>query len=320
MLSITTIIFLIIFVLVIAFKIYMKVTTGWCRSHTCLVGKTAIVTGANTGIGYDTALDFAKRGARVILACRDEGRAEEARVRIVEETGNKNIVVQLINMSSFESVRGFAKKINETEERLDILVNNAGAGGIGDKRSTDGHVLLMQINYLSAFLLTNLLIGLLKKTKGSRVVNVSSIAAKYARNFEVADVDKFPGIYSVYNYSKLCNILFTIELAKRLDGIETTTYSLHPGAVKTEIFRHAKGTSKFILNFLKNLFFKTSEEGAQTTIYCSVAKDIEKYNGAHFEDCQEVPAYITTRVPGLSKKLWDLTKDIVELKPEELLI
>mgnify|MGYP005984370703 FL=1 len=175
MLSITTIIFLIIFVLLIVFKIYMKVTTGWCRSHTCLVGKTAIVTGANTGkcalvtsgklkvilgIGYDTALDFAKRGARVILACRDEGRAEEARIRIVEETGNKNIVVQLIDMSSFETVREFAKRINETEERLDILVNNAGAAGIGDKRSKDGHVLLMQINYFSAFLLTNLLIGL----------------------------------------------------------------------------------------------------------------------------------------------------------------
>ncbi|XP_063920323.1 retinol dehydrogenase 11-like [Zophobas morio] len=309
MLSTTAVIFLIIFALLIVFKIYMKVTTGWCRSHTCLVGKTAIVTGANTGIGYDTALDFAKRGARVILACRDEGRAEEARIRIVEETGNKNIVVQLIDMSSFETVREFAKRINETEERLDILVNNAGAAGIGDKRSKDGHVLVMQINYFSAFLLTNLLFGLLKKTKGSRVVNVSSILAKYARYFELADVDKFPGLCYIYNYSKLCNILFTIELAKRLDGTETTTYSLHPGIVKTEIFRHAKGTLKFIVNFVKNVFLKTSEEGAQTTIYCSVAKDIERHNGAHFEDCQEVPPYITVRVPGLSKKMWDLRFD-----------
>jgi retinol dehydrogenase-11 len=144
---------------VLLVKTYAKLTTGWCRSQTCLVGKTAIVTGANTGIGFETALDFAKRGARVILACRDEQRANEARDRIVEETGNENVMVRLINMSSFDSVRAFAKEINAREDRLDILVNNAGAGGIGDKQSQDGHVLLMQINYFSSFLLTHLLIG-----------------------------------------------------------------------------------------------------------------------------------------------------------------
>jgi retinol dehydrogenase-11 len=305
---------------VLLVKTYAKLTTGWCRSQTCLVGKTAIVTGANTGIGFETALDFAKRGARVILACRDEQRANEARDRIVEETGNENVMVRLINMSSFDSVRAFAKEINAREDRLDILVNNAGAGGIGDKQSQDGHVLLMQINYFSSFLLTHLLIDLMKKTKKSRIVNVSSVAAKYARNFDVTNVDKFPGIYYVYYHSKLCNILFTIELAKRLNGTGITTYSLHPGAVKTEIFRHARGPAKLFLNTLKNLFFKTSEEGAQTTIYCAVAKGLEDHSGEHFADCRRVEPYKTATDPQLAKKLWQLTQEIVQLEAQECTI
>lgn len=113
-----------------------------------------------TGIGYETALDFAKRGAKVILACRDETRAREARDRIIRETHNTNIHYSLVDLSSFKSVRKFAEKINTTEDRLDILVNNAGAGGrIGEKVTEDGLPLIIQINYFSHFLLTNLLLG-----------------------------------------------------------------------------------------------------------------------------------------------------------------
>ncbi|RZC35280.1 adh short domain containing protein [Asbolus verrucosus] len=260
---------------VYSFLIYYLKTTVWCRSQTCLVGKTAIVTGANTGnsffflllnlkmlikagIGYETALDFAKRGARVILACRDEQKAQVARTSIIRETGNSNIVVKIINLASFDSVRAFVKDINANESRLDILVNNAGAGGIGDKRSKDGHQLLMQINYYSSFLLTNLLLDLLKKSAPSRVINVSSIFAKYATEFDLAAINEFSGIYN------------------------------------------------------------TSEEGAQTSIYTSVAKEIEKYNGEHFDNCQRVEPYKTTECPELPQKLWERTQEIVQLKPEEI--
>jgi len=308
---------LVILVIGIVFKIYLKLTTGWCRSATCLVGKTAIVTGANTGIGYDTALDFAKRGARVILACRDETKAIAARNLIIKETGNENVVVKIIDMSSFKSVRNFAKDIDATENHLDILVNNAGAGGIGDEKSEDGHVLLMQINYYSSFLLTILLIGLLKKSAPSRIINVSSIGAKRAK-LDVDSLETFPGRFMVYFNSKLGNILFTQELAKKLHGTGVTTYSLHPGAVITEIFRHSKGITRFLIVSIANLFFKTSEEGAQTTIYTAVAKGIENYNGEHFDDCKRVPPYKSATDPGLAKKLWEKTEEIVQLKPEEL--
>ncbi|EFA10520.1 dehydrogenase/reductase SDR family member 13 [Tribolium castaneum] len=297
-------------------KHYLK-STVWCRSKTCLVGKTAVVTGANTGIGYETALDFAKRGARVILACRDQQKADAAKTRIVQETGNGDIVVKIVDFASFDSVRAFAQNVKETEQRLDILVNNAGASGIPDKKSKDGLNLLMQVNYFSSFLLTNLLIDLLKKSEPSRVVNVSSLAAKYAR-FDLEDLNRFTGMHTDYANSKLCNVLFTMELAEKLQGTRVTTFSLHPGVVDTEIFRRIKGQHKAVFEFFRDHFFRTSEEGAQTTIYCSVERNIEDLSGEHFDNCERVEPYKTSQVKGLAKKLWEKSEKFVELKPEEV--
>ncbi|RZC34509.1 adh short domain containing protein, partial [Asbolus verrucosus] len=270
------------------------------------------------GIGYETALDFAKRGAKVILACRDPQRAEKARAKIIEKTGNENIFVKLIDLASFDSVRAFAEEINTSEDRLDILVNNAGVIGLGPKKSIDDQLLIMQINYFSSFLLTNLVLDLLKKTGSSRVVNVSSLTAAYVKNFDLSKINKYSSNLKVYATTKLCNILFTIELARRLEGTNVTTYSLHPGAVKTDILRYTQGLQGVISGLFVNLFSKTSEEGAQTTIYCSVAKGIERYSGEHFSNCQKVSPYATATIPGLSKKLWKLSEEIVRLKPEEI--
>lgn len=121
-----------------------------------------------------------------------------------------------------------------------------------------------------------------------------------------------------YANSKLCNILFTIELSEKLQGTKVTSYSLHPGVVDTEIFRRIKGHQKVVFEFFRDNFFRTSEEGAQTTIYCSVTKGIEDLSGEHFDDCQRVQPYQTSQVPGLAKKLWEKTENFVELKPEEI--
>lgn len=216
---------------------------------------TKIINTLNVGIGYETALDFAKRGAKVILACRDTNKAEAARYKIIEETGNEQILVKMLDLSSFKSVRTFAEDITKTEEHLDILVNNAGAVGIEDEKSEDGHLLLMQINYYSHFLLTNLLIDLLKKSTPSRIVNVSSSAAKYPKNFN--KYTEFQGIYGTYSNSKLCQILFTKELSKKLQGTGITVYSLHPGVIKTEIHRNSKKLwQKIGVYLLENTYFK----------------------------------------------------------------
>ena len=179
------------------------------------------MTGANTGIGKETALDFAQRGARVILACRDEEKAKDAARDIIAETESDKVVVRIVDLASFESVKAFAKLINETEERLDILVNNAGFAG-SYRLTVDGYESIFQVNYISHFLLTLLLMGKLKKSAPSRVVNVSSIMhkEKYA-DLQFDDVklskDKFNGLVR-YAQSKLAQVVFTKELSKRLEG------------------------------------------------------------------------------------------------------
>ncbi|KAF2887869.1 hypothetical protein ILUMI_18304, partial [Ignelater luminosus] len=142
----------------VLFKIFQKFSTGWDHSPTCLVGKTTIVTGANTGIGFCTALDFAKRGAKVIIACRNKNKAEKARHTIIEQTGNSNVIVRIVDFTSLASVRAFARQIKETEDRLDILVNNAGVFGVANVTTDDGLNLSMHTNYFGPTLLTLLLI------------------------------------------------------------------------------------------------------------------------------------------------------------------
>ncbi|XP_019879193.2 retinol dehydrogenase 11 [Aethina tumida] len=298
-------------------KLYIKLTTGWCRSQTCLVGKTAIVTGANTGIGYETALDFAKRGATVILACRNKTRAEAAAERIILETGNENVIVKIIDMENLDSVRAFAKDINTTVNKLDILVNNAGAGIMKDERI--GLKKLQKtilINHYGPFLLTNLLLNLLKKSGPSRIVNVSSIAAKQAK-LDWDDLNAHPGVHAVYGNSKLMNILFTIELAKKLNGTEVTTYSLHPGVIETEFLRNLNKWFKVPLQFMVSKFFKNATEGAQTTIYCSVQRGLEKLTGEHFEDCHLVQRYAIAQDPSAPQRLWEKSEEMVGLTAEE---
>ena len=167
-------------------------------------------------------MDFAQRGARVILACRDEEKAKDAARDIITETGSNQVVVRIVDLASFESVRAFAKLINETEERLDILVNNAGLDG-SYRVTEDGYELIFQVNYLSHFLLTLLLMEKLKKSVPSRIVNVSSLMheTRYA-DLQLDDFtlskEKFVKIKSRYAQSKLAQVVFTRELSKRLEG------------------------------------------------------------------------------------------------------
>nr|AEE63202.1 unknown [Dendroctonus ponderosae] len=302
----------------VAIKLYVKLTTGWCRSNVCLVGKTAIVTGANTGIGYETAEDLAKRGARVILACRDPARGQDAAEKIIRATDNSDVVYKPLDLSSFKSIRQFASNIIATEERLDILVNNAGLGSPADKKTEDGLLLIMQVNYFGPFLLTTLLLDFIKKTPNARIVNVASIAAKRAGEFDVKNPNTVvfgrmsPG-FPLYCRSKLCNMHFTIELAKRLKGTTVTTYSLHPGAVLTDIFRTMPQMMRFMVEQVINWFCKSRLEGAQTTIYCSVAKGIESLSGKHFHDCHVVDTYKTAQDPDISKQLWKVSEEVVKL-------
>lgn len=276
-----------------------------------LTGKTVIVTGANTGIGYWAARDFALRQAKVILACRSKERAEAAREKIVSETGNNNVVVRLLDLFDFSSVRQFAEQIHKEEERLDILVNNAGLAGADQQPSEHGLEITMATNHFGPFLLTLLLIDLLKKSSQGRIVIVSSVAHSYhkqAIEFDKMCYQKEKGTLANYAWSKLANVLFTKELARRLQGTGVTANCLHPGAVDTEIWRNVPTALRFLLAPIK-LFFKTSEQGAETTIYLAVSEEVEGHSGLYYEDCKlaENKLGALAKDAELAKKMWDFS-------------
>jgi len=214
---------------------------GVCRSNARLDGKTVIITGANTGIGKETATDLAKRNARVILACRSQEKGKKAEVDVRRESGNNDVNFRQLDLSSFTSIREFAKEVLEEESHVDILINNAAVAVCPYTKTEDGFEMQFGVNHLGHFLLTNLLLDRIKQAPEGRIVNVSSIAHTFCGPIDLDTInseDKY-GPYDSYNKSKLANVLFTKQLAKRLEGTNVTTNSLHPGGVDTELQRHS---------------------------------------------------------------------------------
>ncbi|XP_069675743.1 retinol dehydrogenase 14-like isoform X2 [Periplaneta americana] len=270
------------------------------------------------GIGKETARDLARRGARVILACRDMKKAEEALKDIVASTGNSNLEAQHLDVSSLASVRKFADHINKTENRLDVLVNNAGVAAINYKLTSDNLLIGMQVNHFGPFLLTCLLIELLKRSAPSRIIMVSSVLHAYAK-FDIDNLnsEKWFSSTQVYNCSKLANIMVANELARRLKGTGVTANSLHPGAVLTDVWRHLSGVTKAIVTSVLKVFCKDAVEGAQTTIYLAVSEEVEGVTGKYFVDCKEKQPRRLALNEGIAKKLWEKSEILVGLKPEE---
>ena len=213
---------------------------GVCRSQAKLDGKTVIITGANTGIGLETAVDLAKRSARVILACRSVERGETAAVQVRKRSGSDNVVFVRLDLASLDSVRKFAAKILEEEPRIDILINNAGVMAIPKLTITqDGFEMQFGVNHLGHFLLTNLLLDRIKETPSARIVNVSSLAHTMGKmDFNNLNSEHSYSPWKAYGTSKLANILFTRSLAKHLAGTGVTANVLHPGSINTELGRH----------------------------------------------------------------------------------
>ena len=212
---------------------------GVCYSKAMLTGKTVVITGANTGIGLETAVDLAKRGARVILACRDVARGKAAEAEVKERSKSDDVVFSKLDLSSLQSVREFSERTLEEESHIDILINNAGVMIPPYSTTEDGFELQFGVNHLGHFLLTDLLLERIKKAPASRIVNVSSAAHHRGKiNFDDLQSKQSYSRISAYRQSKLANVLFTQALAKRLEGTNTTAYSLHPGAIKTELGRH----------------------------------------------------------------------------------
>ena len=211
-----------------------------CRSKAMLDGKTVIITGGNTGIGKETAIDLAKRNARIILACRSQEKGKKAEVDIRRESGSSNVHFHQLDLASFKSIRYFAKKVLSEESRIDILINNAGVMYCSFGRTEDGFETQFGVNHLGHFLLTNLLLDKIKQAPEGRIITVSSMGHTFPSklNLDTINSEAHYSPYDAYHQSKLANVLFTKALAKRLTGTNVTANSLHPGAVDTELLRH----------------------------------------------------------------------------------
>nr|DBA34301.1 TPA: hypothetical protein GDO54_001877 [Pyxicephalus adspersus] len=270
--------------------------------------------GANVGIGKTTALDMAKRGARVILACRNKETAEAAAYDIRRISGNNEVLFMKLDLASIASIKSFCKTFLSSEPRLDILINNAGIFGKG--KTEDGFNLVFGVNHLGHFLLTHLLLDRLKQCSPSRIVVLSSNAYQWGR-IDFKNLNP-PGetwlkIPRAYCDSKLANILFTQELANQLQGTEVTCYAVHPGPVFTNIGHSLPYLPKVIFLPVAWLFYQTPTHGAQTSIYCAVEKGIEQYSGRYFTSCQVQRVQPHARDDAVAKKLWEVSEDLLGL-------
>lgn len=298
---------------------------GVCNNTVSMKGKTVLITGANTGLGKETALELARRQARVILACRSLEKGQQAAEEIRSKVKDAEVVVKIVDLSSLESVRKFACEILKEEVRLDVLINNAGVYMDPPAPKTqDGFEMHFGVNHLGHFLLTNMLLSLLEKSLPSRIVVVASSLAKRAR----IDFDNIHGEKSIdkattptkqdrmrgpYSQSKLANILFVHELNKRLpDGL--TVNSLCPGLCWTELHRNSSLSliKKLLLYPIATVVAKRPWEGAQTIIYCATEEKLDQVSGAIFADCdvKEFPPH--TRDDGVARKLWELSETLTQ--------
>ena len=222
---------------------------GVCRSVARLDGKTAIVTGSNAGIGKETAMDLAKRNARVILACRSVEKGEKAAVEIRKGSGNDKVIFRQLDLASLQSVRSFADSVLKEEPRIDILINNAAIFLVPFKRTVDGIESQFSVNYLGHFLLTNLLLDRMKESPSSRIVNVAadipSLVGSLTGGIDFSDINSERSYNRVKAYiqSKYSVFLSSQQLAKRLQGTNVTVSTVHPGVVRNEFGRN---TSYFV--------------------------------------------------------------------------
>ncbi|GFS26557.1 retinol dehydrogenase 14 [Elysia marginata] len=288
-----------------------------CPSKNLMVGKTIIITGANSGLGKAAALELAKRKARLILACRTFSSAKETVKEIQGATGNGEIVAKELNLASLDSIHKFCKEILVEEEKIDVLLNNAGLFQCPYRKTEDGFEMQMGVNHLGHFALTLLLLERMKQTRESRIVVVSSSLSKRGcLNFEDFHSEESYRKSKAYADSKLANLMFVKQLSEQLDGSGVDVLALHPGMAITNLGRHVvSSVVKTILSPLVYLFgLRTASEGSQTLVYCAVADELKGKSGAYigtdFQPCQYPPNAMDKEA---AIKLWELSKSLTKV-------
>jgi NAD(P)-dependent dehydrogenase (short-subunit alcohol dehydrogenase family) len=266
-------------------------------------GKICLITGGTSGIGQQTALALARQGARVVITYRDKGKAIETGNNIVAKTGAV-IDIFYCELSDFASIRKFAAEFISKYERLDVLINNAGIWETPRKLSADGIELNFAVNHLAPFLLTNLLLNMLRNSAPARIIIVSSNAHKNTdiRFDDIEMRDKFNG-FMAYSQSKLANVLFSIHLAEMLKQEDVTVNCVHPGVVATKIFDNI---GKMAASMAR-VFMISPQKGAETTVYLATSDEVSNITGKYFDKKKVVISSPASQDIEAAKKLWDLS-------------
>ncbi|KAJ7993648.1 hypothetical protein DPEC_G00256830 [Dallia pectoralis] len=280
-----------------------------CTDVTRMDGKTVLITGGNAGIGKETAVALAMRGARVIIACRDVDKAAKVVREIKVRSHNINVLHMELDLANMRSIRDFAKTFLEREKRLDILINNAGMPSVLDW-TDDNFSMCFGVNHLGHFLLTNLLLGRLKESAPSRVVTLTCSSYKYQKlDFQDLNYNLLP--FFTYCRSKLANIYFSQELGRITEGV--TTYAVHPGYVQSSWTYHYSILFRMLMQVIMFMFFVPCEMGAQTVVYCAVSDEAAKHSGGYFINCRPATLRPFARDAGVAKKLWEASERLVKL-------
>lgn len=281
-------------------------------------GKICMVTGATSSIGEVTARELARLGATVIVVGRNPEKSVNTVNMIKQQTGNPNVEFMLADLSSQKEIRRLAQQFQSRHQRLHMLVNNAGAVFTSRQESADGIEMTFAVNHLGGFLLTNLLLNILKASAPSRIINVSAHQHSKEAKIDFDDLQhrKKYKFWEVYMQTKLANLLFTYELAQRLKGTGITVNALHPGVLSSNMGMNNRGIVRFILHLIKplsNVILTSPEKGAQTMIYLATSPEVEGITGEFFIEGKIVESYKAFYDKGTAGHLWQVSTELTGL-------
>ncbi|MDX2001945.1 MAG: SDR family oxidoreductase [Chitinophagales bacterium] len=278
--------------------------------------KICLITGGNAGIGKATAVGLAKQGAQVVIVSRSEEKAQQAVKDIIAQSNNQQVDYLIADLASQQSIRQLAAEFKSKYSQLHVLVNNAGAFFSEYGLTEDGIERQWAVNHLAPFLLTNLLLDVLKASAPARIVNVSS-RAHYRGKIDFEDLNgtkNYDGFFKAYSQSKLANVLFTAELDRRLKGTGVTANSLHPGVVSTEIAqKNSSGWAYWGWTFLRP-FMVSTEQGAATSVFLASSPKVEGVSGKYFEKSKEKKPGKLAQDAALAKRLWEVSAQLTKLE------
>ncbi len=281
-----------------------------------MVGKTCLITGATNGIGRVTAMELARMGAELFLVCRSKARGAETLAEIRNRTGNENVHLLCADLGSQKQIRAAATEFLATGKPLHVLINNAGLGNTKRLMTVDGIEMVFAVNHLAYFLLTILLLDRIRESAPARIVNVASEAHRFGSiNFDDLGSERRYRVFGAYSQSKLANILFSYELARRLAGSGVTVNCLHPGGIASGLWTNNGPLAQFIMK-AGRLLLKTPEQGARTTIYLASSREVEGVTGRYYSNCREKTSNRQSYDQNIARRLWNVSAQMTGINPQ----